>query len=70
MDAAERALSVHLLDAPAEVRWDRVRQRNEREGTTFKMAVSREIFELANGAWEAPDERELKERPVSLVSAS
>lgn len=65
--ATDYNLKVYLVDAPVDVRRQRVRQRNQQQGSTFKMAVSDEIFELANGAWQEPDEAECQERDIQIV---
>ncbi len=66
-DAAGYVLQVHVLDTPRETRRQRVRARNETGSGTFRMVVSDEIFELADGAWEAPDEWECQARGIKLV---
>lgn len=66
-DAAECKLSVYVVDAPEEIRRQRVRERNRRQAGTFKMAVSDEIFDIANRAWEAPDQAECEERQIRMV---
>jgi predicted kinase len=63
-------LHVHLLDAPEDVRWERVEHRNESKGETFSMAVPRHIFEVANSMWEPPDEDELKAQEIEVVSVA
>jgi predicted kinase len=67
VDAADHDLEVHLLDEPADVRRERVRARNRSHGATFKMAVPDEIFELADRAWEPPDDAEISARRIRLV---
>lgn len=61
-------LSVYALDAPREVRRERVMRRNEEQGKTFSMVVPPEVFELASDMWEAPDEQEVADRQVQVVS--
>lgn len=68
VDGAGYELHVYLLDASTEVRRQRVRARNLEQGSTFKMEVSDEIFELANGAWQPPDETELRRREIQTIS--
>lgn len=60
VDAAALELTVHVLDAPKDVRWARVQARNAERGETFVMEVPEHIFELASGMWEppTPDERQ------------
>lgn len=67
VDAAGYALKVHLLEASVETRRQRVRKRNESGSGTFRMVVSDEIFELANGAWEPPDDVEHTVRGIERV---
>ena len=67
VEAAGYALTVRVLDADVETRRQRVRSRNESGSGTFRMVVSDEIFTLANGAWEAPDETEGATRQIEWV---
>ena len=67
VDASGRELVVYVLDTPEETRRQRVRERNRRQGDTFKMQVSDEIFEVANRAWEAPDETECRDRRIRII---
>jgi predicted kinase len=53
--------SVHILDAPLDIRRQRVKKRNVEQGATFSMIVPDHIFEIASTMWEAPDEFELEE---------
>ena len=69
VDAAGYELEVYVLDAPEAVRRQRVRDRNNKKGSTFKMEVSDEIFELANSAWQAPDDVECRDRDIHTVEA-
>lgn len=70
VDMAEYELAIYVLDVPVDVRRQRVRGRNEQQGSTFKMAVSDEVFELANGAWQAPDDVECTAREIQIVTYS
>lgn len=62
VDAAALDLTVHVLDAPREVRRQRVERRNEAQGDTFVMVVPPHIFELASDMWEPPTEDEMAGR--------
>lgn len=53
-------LQLHVVDAPAELRWQRVQQRNQQRGDTFALEVTREMFDFVEGMWEPPDEAELR----------
>ena len=59
---------VHVLDAPIEVRRERVRRRNAEQGSTFAMVVPDHVFEMASDLWEAPDDVECSEYAVEFVS--
>jgi predicted kinase len=64
MDASGAALSVVVLDAPIEVRRERVMRRNTERGPTFAVEVPPEFFELASAAWEPPDADERAARGI------
>jgi predicted kinase len=57
-------LVVYVLDAPIEVRRERVMRRNSERGETFSVEVPPAFFELASAAWEPPDEHERAERGI------
>lgn len=52
-------LKLYALEAPAEVRWQRVVARNHERGPTFALTVTREMFDFVESLWEAPDDAEL-----------
>lgn len=58
--AFDCTLQVLVLDADKTTRHQRVQARNSDDsaGSTRRMVVSDEIFEIANNAWVPPDERE------------
>lgn len=58
---------VHVLDAPIDVRRERVRRRNQERGATFSMVVPDEIFEIASALWQPPDEIECTEFVVHFA---
>ena len=60
-------LTVYLLDAPREVRRERVLRRNEERGETFAQVVPPEFFELASDLWEPPDDDEANARSIRYV---
>ena len=51
------AVELHVLDIPAEVRWQRVCERN-RGGETFSFEVTREMFDFMEARWELPSVEE------------
>jgi len=61
-------LLVYVLDSPREVRRERVRRRNEERGPTFSMVVPEHIFDMASDMWEGPDEIEIADRQIRIVS--
>ncbi len=63
-------LVVHVLDAPLEVRRERVRRRNMEQGSTFAMVVPDHVFDMASSLWEAPDDVECSEYAIDFVSAA
>jgi predicted kinase len=65
--AYDLGLTIHVLDAPREVRRARVQRRNEERGSTFSMVVPPQIFELASDLWEPPTELECEGRDVRFI---
>jgi hypothetical protein len=59
---------VHVLDAPRDVRRERVLRRNGERGDTFSMEVPLPFFELASDLWEPPEEAECEGRDVRFVA--
>ncbi|MFT4627796.1 MAG: putative kinase/ribosomal protein S18 acetylase RimI-like enzyme [Myxococcota bacterium] len=70
VDAAGLSLAVVLVDAPREVRRERVARRNLERGETFSVDVPPAFFELASDAWEPPDDAEVRERRIVLAGAA
>lgn len=60
-------LAVYVLDAPREVRRERVMRRNEERGETFAQVVPLDFFELASDMWEPPDDDEASARAIRFV---
>jgi predicted kinase len=52
-------LRLSVLDAPADVRWQRIDERNQKRGPTHVMDVSRGMFDFVEAMWEPPDDAEL-----------
>ena len=61
-------LTVYLLQASREVRRERVKRRNVEMGPTFSMVVPAQLFEMASDVWEEPDEVEMVENRIEVVS--
>lgn len=62
------ALTVYLVDAPRDVRRERVLRRNVEQGPTFAQHVPPELFELASDLWEPPDDDEVRDRGIRELS--
>ena len=54
------SLRLHVVEAPADVRWQRVEARNRERGATFSMEVTREMFDFVERMWQPPDDAELR----------
>ena len=61
-------LRIHVLDAARDVRRERVARRNVEKGPTFSMVVPESIFELASNMWQGPDDTEIAEHRIELIS--
>jgi len=61
-DALGVPVTLHFIDVPTDVRWDRTQQRNADRGATFALHVTREMFDFMEGIWEAPKPDELSAR--------
>lgn len=61
-------LTVYLLQASRDVRRARVLRRNVEKGPTFSMLVPAPFFEIASDVWEQPDEVEMAENRIEIVS--
>jgi len=56
---AELDVQLHFLDLPQPERWERVRQRNKKKGSTFQLEVDREMFNFVEDMWEPPEADEM-----------
>jgi predicted kinase len=70
VDQERMGLTVYVIDAPRELRRERVQRRNEEQGETFSMEVPPYFFELASDMWEPPQEDECLERDVRFPQAA
>lgn len=62
-------LHVYLLQASRDVRRERVMRRNIEQGPTFSMLVPAPFFEMASDAWEEPDDVEIAEHRIEIISS-
>jgi predicted kinase len=58
-DDRGNSTSLHFLDIEENERWTRVQRRNTERGETFRLEVTRDMFDFMNTIWEAPDTNEL-----------
>lgn len=59
--------ALHIVNAPRELRRERVRRRNVEQGPTFSMIVPDPLFDIASDLWEAPDEFECAEFAIEFI---
>jgi len=57
--AAGLAVRLHLLDVPAEERWRRVSGRNDARGETYRVTVTRPMFDFIESIWQPPSPAEI-----------
>ena len=62
--ANEAGLSprLHYVDVPMEERWARVQRRNTQKGKTYRLEVTRPMFDFVERMWEPPTADELARR--------
>lgn len=58
--ASQLPAKLHFLDVDASMRWKRVQSRNENQGRTFQMKITRNMFDYIETIWEPPSNDELK----------
>jgi predicted kinase len=68
VDDAAIGLEVYLVDAPRELRRQRVARRNRERGETFAMEVPPAFFELASDCWEPPEDHEHATRKIIVLT--
>lgn len=51
--------SLHFLDCDEETRWMRVQSRNTEKGGTYRLDVTREMFDFMQSVWEKPNAQEM-----------
>lgn len=57
--AAGLGVRLHFLDVPAEERWRRVCARNQARGETYRVTVSRPMFDFIESIWQPPTTAEM-----------
>ena len=57
--AAGLSAKLHVLDVDASLRWERVQSRNLEQGDTFRMEITRGMFDYIEGIWERPCSEEI-----------
>lgn len=67
VDRAGFSLSVYVVDAPRELRRERVMQRNRSKGDTFSVHVPAAFFDYASDMWEPVEPDEAAARNVTFI---
>jgi predicted kinase len=64
-EAAGLAVRLRFIDVPAEERWRRVSGRNATQGGTYRVTVTRPMFDFIESIWQPPtaDEMAASARP-------
>jgi predicted kinase len=57
--AAGLAGRLHFIDLPAEERWRRVSGRNDAHGETYRVTVTRPMFDFIESIWQPPSPDEM-----------
>ncbi|XYH95595.1 AAA family ATPase [Sorangium sp. So ce1128] len=68
VDAGGHPMTIHVLDAPRDLRRERVQRRNQQKGDTFSMVVPPDFFEFASDMWQPLDDAERDGRDVRIMS--
>ncbi len=53
-------ISLHHFDVDVSERWHRVQNRNVERGTTFRLEVTRGMFDFVETLWETPSDAEMQ----------
>lgn len=61
---------LHVVEAPADVRWQRVEARNRDKGDTFALEVTRDMFDFVETMWQRPDDAELRAQHGERIDTS
>jgi predicted kinase len=57
--AAGLAVRLHFVDIPPDERWRRVRERNDHRGETYRLTVTRQMFDFIETIWQPPTAEEM-----------
>ncbi|WP_437486768.1 ATP-binding protein [Sorangium sp. So ce1014] len=68
VDVSGHRMTIHVLDAPRDLRRERVQRRNQQKGDTFSMVVPPDFFEFASDMWQPLDDTECDGRDVRILS--
>jgi predicted kinase len=68
--AAGLGCRLHVLDVSSEERWHRVVIRNTQQGESYRVPVSRALFDLIETIWEPPTPEEMKALTGVYVGAA
>lgn len=53
-------VQLHYLDVETSERWKRVQKRNDEQGETYQMKITRSMFDYVETIWEPPGAEELR----------
>jgi predicted kinase len=70
LDGQDRPVVLHVLDAPRDLRRERVRRRNRAQGATYSMTVPDAVFERASDLWEPVADDEVEGRETRFVDTA
>ena len=57
--ASGQTVQLHFIDVEASERWRRVNSRNKEQGETFRLTVTREMFDFIETVWQPPTTDEM-----------
>jgi predicted kinase len=57
--AAGQTVQLHFIDVEASERWRQVSARNTEKGETFRLTVTREMFDFVETIWQPPGTGEM-----------
>lgn len=60
---------LHFLDTAADVRWSRVDSRNKEQGATYKLNITRSMFDYIETVWEPPTPSEMSASQGKRITA-
>lgn len=62
------SVQLHFVDVPADIRWERVQQRNREQAETYQFEVTREMFDFIERIWEPPSDAEMARMSGAVIT--